>query len=205
METALKNARDSTHKTASGGDMQRFPALKRIDERQDNQQPTVEDNNTNFATPSVSLPQEGTYIEKMSKETKHLRTQRKEDTPSSGTIIQTRTKRESQNKKIPIWFTANHPTKYKQDAARCDQVEGLLRAPQVATIRPISDHVAQLIRSIRCWFYGGRKTGEPGEKPSKHGRDQLQQLYSHKFQVRESTRGYTQVVIHPAITPSDQA
>ena len=37
METALKNARDSTPKTASGGDIQRFPALKRIDERQDNQ------------------------------------------------------------------------------------------------------------------------------------------------------------------------
>ena len=37
METALKNARDSTPKTASGGDMERFPALKRIDERQDNQ------------------------------------------------------------------------------------------------------------------------------------------------------------------------
>ena len=36
METALKNARDSTRKTASGGDIQRFPALlKRIDERQD--------------------------------------------------------------------------------------------------------------------------------------------------------------------------
>ena len=41
----------------------------------------------------------------------------------------------------------------------------------------------------RCrWFYGGRKTGEPGERPSKHGRDQ--QLYSHKFQVRQSTRDY---------------
>ena len=57
-----------------------------------------------------------------------------------------------------------------------------------------------------CWLYGGRKTGEPGEKPSKHERDQLQQLYSHEFQVFwESTRGYTQVVTHPAITPSDRA
>ena len=37
----------------------------------------------------------------------------------------------------------------------------------------------------RCWFYGGRNTGEPREKPSKHGRDQ--QLYTHKFQVRQST------------------
>ena len=32
------------------------------------------------------------------------------------------------------------------------------------------------------------------------------QLYSHKFQVRQSTRDYTQVVPHdPAITPHDQA
>ena len=32
---------------------------------------------------------------------------------------------------------ANHPTKYKQDAARCGRVEGLLRAPQAATVRHI--------------------------------------------------------------------
>ena len=32
---------------------------------------------------------------------------------------------------------ANHPTKYKQDAAPRGRVEGLLRAPQAATIRPI--------------------------------------------------------------------
>ena len=32
---------------------------------------------------------------------------------------------------------ANHPTKYKWDKARHDRVEGLLRAPQAATIRPI--------------------------------------------------------------------
>ena len=32
---------------------------------------------------------------------------------------------------------ANHPIKYKQDAARRGRVEGLLRAPQAATIRPI--------------------------------------------------------------------
>ena len=46
--------------------------------------------------------------------------------------------------------------------------------------------------NINCWyqwgplglgvdFTGGRKTGEPGETPSKHGRDQLQQFYSHEF------------------------
>ena len=38
-----------------------------------------------------------------------------------------------------------------------------------------SDHVSQL-RS-RCWFYWERKTGEPGEKPSKDGRCQLQNRY----------------------------
>ena len=32
---------------------------------------------------------------------------------------------------------ANHPTKYKQDAARRGRVEGLLRALQDATIRRI--------------------------------------------------------------------
>ena len=74
METALKNARDSTRKTASGGDMEGFPALKRIDERQDNQQGT-KGNRLWKTTMQISrrrvfsLPQEGTYIEKMSKET----------------------------------------------------------------------------------------------------------------------------------------
>ena len=45
------------------------------------------------------------------------------------------------------------------------------------------------------------------ENPSKRrlGRDQLQQLYSHKFQVRQSARSYTLVVTHPVITPSAQA
>ena len=56
-------------------------------------------------------------------------------------------------------------------------------------------------------FTEGGEPENPGEKPSKHERDQLQQLYSHEFQVilRINTRGYTQVVTHPAITPSDQA
>ena len=77
---------------------------------------------------------------------------------------------------------------------------GILKAPSAAAIRQLT---TDKLRSM-CWFYGGGKTGEPGEKPSKHGRDQLQQLYSHEFQVfLESTRGYTQVVTHPAITPSD--
>ena len=37
METAVKNARDLTLKMPCGGDIQHFPALNRIDERQDNQ------------------------------------------------------------------------------------------------------------------------------------------------------------------------
>ena len=50
-----------------------------------------------------------------------------------------------------------------------------------------TNHRSQL--GSRCWFYGGRKTAE---KSSKHGRDQLQQLYSHEFQVflRINTRLY---------------
>ena len=36
-ETAAKNARDLTPKMASGGDILNFPALNRVDERQDNQ------------------------------------------------------------------------------------------------------------------------------------------------------------------------
>ena len=44
MEIAVKNARDLTPKMASGGDIQHFPALNRIDERQDNQHgPTATD------------------------------------------------------------------------------------------------------------------------------------------------------------------
>ena len=36
LETAAKNARDLTPKMASGGDILNFPALNRVDERQDN-------------------------------------------------------------------------------------------------------------------------------------------------------------------------
>ena len=70
-----------------------------------------------------------------------------------------------------------------------------LKAPSAAAIRQLTtDHSLGL----------GVDFTEGG-KPSKHGRDQLQQLYSHEFQVPESTRDYNQVVTHPAITPSDQA
>ena len=76
---------------------------------------------------------------------------------------------------------------------------GILMAPQTAAIRPMSDHGSQL-RS-RCWFYRGGKTGEPGEKPSKHDRDQLQQLYSHESMVKNQD-GWSS--INPAITPCDR-
>ena len=70
---------------------------------------------------------------------------------------------------------------------------GRLRQPPYTT----TNHGSQLRSS--CWFYGGRKTGEPGEKPSKRGRDQLQQLYTHmssKFFLRISTR------LYPGVHPS---
>ena len=35
------------------------------------------------------------------------------------------------------WAGANHPTKYKREAAQRGRVEGLLRLPQAATIQPI--------------------------------------------------------------------
>ena len=55
-------------------------------------------------------------------------------------------------------------------------------------------------------------SGEPGEKPSKHETDQLQQLYSQEFQLviaygynldrveNQDARGYTQMLSHPTIT-----
>ena len=48
----------------------------------------------------------------------------------------------------------------------------------------------------------GADYGESGEKPSKHERDQLRQLYSHESQVFESKHaGYNQMVTHPATDP----
>ena len=54
----------------------------------------------------------------------------KADLPAPGTL--------SDQWKKGKGLGANHPTKYKQDAAQRGQVEGLLRAPQAATIRSIS-------------------------------------------------------------------
>ena len=42
-----------------------------------------------------------------------------------------------------------------------------------------TEHILDL--PVGVGFTEGGKPGEPGEKPSKHGKDQLQQLYSHKF------------------------
>ena len=78
---------------------------------------------------------------------------------------------------------ANRP--YLQTAAELQRTQinvvkskGILKVP-FGSRHTITNHGSQL-RS-RCWFNGGRKTGEPGEKPSKHGGDQLQQLYSHAW------------------------
>ena len=51
----------------------------------------------------------------------------------------------------------------------------------------------------RCWFYRGGKTGEPGEKPSKHRRDQLTLLT--RVPVLSREWGYFQVVTHPSTNP----
>ena len=55
-------------------------------------------------------------------------------------------------------------------------------------------------RHRRCWFYGGRKTGEPGEKPSKHGRDQLQ-LYTHMSSKFKNQHGvYSGILNYNSLT-----
>ena len=58
-----------------------------------------------------------------------------------------------------------------KDADRRGHVERHIEGA-IGSRHTTTNHGSQL-RS-RCWFYRGRKTGEPGEKPSKHGRDQLQ-------------------------------
>ena len=49
------------------------------------------------------------------------------------------------------------------------------RAPLAAAIQLMSGHRAQP-RSNQGWFWGGRKTGVPGEQPSKPGKKQQTQL-----------------------------
>ena len=52
--------------------------------------------------------------------------------------------------------------------------KGILKAPSAAAIRQLTTaHNLGLGVDFR-----ERKSGEPGEKPSKHGRDHLQQFYS---------------------------
>ena len=62
---------------------------------------------------------------------------------------------------ISCWIT--------KDTDQRGQVERLIEAA-MANRHTTTNHGSQL-RS-RCWFYVGRKTGEPEEKPSKHGSDQ---------------------------------
>ena len=93
----------------------------------------------------------------------------------------------------------NHPYLKPVAELRTTQInvvksKGILKVPSAAAIRQlITDHS---FRS-RCWFYGGRKTGEPRRK-SLEARERpttTTLLTSSKF-LWESTRGYTQVVTH---------
>ena len=76
---------------------------------------------------------------------------------------------------------ANHP--YLQPVAVWRMQINVAKVPLVAIIRPVWPQITaySLHLHVGVVFYGGRKIGEPGEKPSKHGRDKLQQLYSHDF------------------------
>ena len=77
---------------------------------------------------------------------------------------------------------ANHP--YLQPVAELRRTQinvvkskGILKAPSAAAIRQLT---TDLSLGLGVDFTKG---GEPRENPSKHERDQLQQLYSHEFQV----------------------
>ena len=56
-----------------------------------------------------------------------------------------------------------------------------------------------------CSFHGGRKTEEPGEKLSKHGRDQLQQVRGNALTTNywryEQKEGLN---FHAVNTPNDK-
>ena len=91
----------------------------------------------------------------------------------------------------------------------------ILKAPSASTL--LTNHGWS---PSRCWcnWLGGEwvgvkgESGEPGEKPSKHKTNQLQQLYSQEFQLviaygynldrveNQDARGYTQMLSHPTIT-----
>ena len=61
------------------------------------------------------------------------------------------------------------------------KLKNILKAPSAAATRQLTtDHSL----GLGVDFTEGGKPENPGEKPSKRGRDmQLQQLYSHEFQV----------------------
>ena len=81
--------------------------------------------------------------------------------------------------KIVDWRVIKDGGQLKKDADERGRVEGILKVPQAAAIRHMSDHGSQL-RS-RCWFYGGRKTEETLIKTVKARRRPTKQLYSHEF------------------------
>ena len=76
-----------------------------------------------------------------------------------------------------------------------------MKAPQAFAIRPLSDHKSQLSSSVDFTERG--KPENPTNNPRRtEETNHIQQLYSHKFQlVRESTRGYSQVITHPSTNP----
>ena len=96
---------------------------------------------------------------------------------------------------------AHHLTKYNQDAARL-----LNCTTGCHHTTHISDHGSQLIRYVGFDFTEGGKPENPEKTPRSAAESNCNNsTHAHKFQVRESTRGYTQVVTHPAISRSDQA
>ena len=96
--------------------------------------------------------------------------------------------------------SANHPTKYKVDAAWRGRVEGLLR-PLQGRLSPYGPCLTTE-HSLDLWvlILQRGETGEPGEKLSKDRRNRLHNNSTHmSSKFWESTRRYTQVVTHPAI------
>ena len=87
-------------------------------------------------------------------------------------------------------------TSYLETNKKWRKSKCILKAPLAAAIRQLT-----LNHSLDLAVGFTRKTVEPREKHSKHGRDQLQQLYSHEFQVLRINTRIIPMVTHPAITP----
>ena len=83
--------------------------------------------------------------------------------------------------------------KYSNDAAQTRSNRKLTMAPLAAAIRSMCDLGAQLTASwnqLYVGFWRGRKTGEPGEKPSKQRREPTQTQPTYGVGVRESNPGH---------------